>query len=270
MKRVGILFKSLLLSLLTINVYAGTIATENLSDTNKVELITPPAKTITQLGLAVEQRAAYVDAYAFINQLFKDRLFYELRAYYVYDYMTVSPPTTTPQPDASDENTVNGTGVVGILGYNFKINPKVTLMPFTRLQYLTNTFSNINFAPYEDSFGNSVKSDNYTAYLGLKLSMDINEVFAIYAQYYAGYQWNILYGRGYWDTDSTPQVNALVSTLELDLPYKLTPSWIFMPYIQWNTASNKPNSTAVDYPYGHDSLTTTGAVFALRLGYKFA
>lgn len=219
----------------------------------------------TQVGITFEERAAYVDSYLFLNQLINDKFFYELRAYYIHNLIVTSPPSTAkPLPSVTDEKNVDGTGAAAILGYNFRINPKVTLMPFIRLQALSNTVS-----AYRDSFGNKINSYNYTGYLGLKLNMDINDVFGMYAQYYGGYQRSILVGEGFFEKAHSPRINAYVSNLEFWFPYKINSSWIFIPSLQFFIAANNPNHAALSRPINNNGLTTSGPIYVIRLAYKF-
>lgn len=264
MKRINLYI--FLVSLLTSSLALADVASSNINNISSGENTNNSLPTISsitnQVGIAYEGRSSYADGYAFFNQLLNNTVFYELRAYYIYNYISSSRVISGVTP--SNQDNVDGTGVVGILGYNIPLNSNVTFMPFIRLQLLTNTVS-----AYEDSFGNKINSVNYSALLGGKLSMKVNDVFSIYAQFYGGYQRSRLDGEGVFDTHNDPQINALTSTLEFGLPYKITQSWSITPYMQFSTTDNNPNHAASKAPYSSSKLTSTGNVYALKLAYKF-
>ena len=114
-----------------------------------------PKPFATQVGINFEERnSTYADAYLTINQLIYDRYFWELRRYYVHNYIVTAPPAkAVPLPLAKNEQNVNGDGTVGIFGVDFHVTPKVSLLPFVRLQYFTNTSN-----AYKDTFGNEIAS----------------------------------------------------------------------------------------------------------------
>ncbi len=216
----------------------------------------------SQVGATFEERANYVNGYLFFNHLLDNHIFYELRGYYIHNLITTAQSGSLP-PTSNQQN-LNGAGGVGILGYNIQINSAIILMPFTRLQYLTNTV-----AAYKDTLGNEIDSDSFTTYLGLKLAMKINDVFSIFAQYFAGYQITNLYGKGFYASNNSPKIDAITSTAEIDFPYKITRSWIFTPYIQWVITGSYPNSAAFAAPMRQSGTTVTTPVYALRLAYAF-
>lgn len=219
-----------------------------------------------QIGVAVEERSPLVDTYIYFNQKFSNNIFYQLRAYYIHDYITNSAPAkAVPRPDDRDQESLNGTGGVFILGRIFSPNPDVKLSPFVRLQYLTNTVM-----PYKDSLGNEISSKSGTAYLGLNLAMKINEKFSDYIQYYAGYQRTNLDGEGYFSTSGDPAINSLTSTLEIGLPYKLTNIWTATPFVQWITTTNNPNNDAFNAPISASARTSTGAVYGFKIDRSFS
>lgn len=268
MKKSNQLF--MLLSLLTciglIPANAQNYHTKPVYHKNKTNLTAPKKAFVIQVGAALEERSAYANGYLFFNQTIYDAVFYELRGYYVRNYIVTAPPSKAVHiPSLKNEQNLNGVGIVGIVGYIFPIvQHKVFLMPFTRLQYFTNTSS-----AYKDSFGNKILSHVSTYFLGLKLNMIINEIVSMYLQYYAGYQRSLLTGRGYFSTTTDPILNQLTSTYELGFPYKITSSWTLSPYIQWVTTATNPNFTALNTPISNNGLTATTGVYAVKLAYNF-
>jgi hypothetical protein len=222
---------------------------------------------ITQVGAAMEEHQTLDVFYLFLNQMFPNHIYYELRAYGIYNYITQNPPAPpiVPEPiPVSSERHQIGYGGVGILGYNIPINPNVSFMPFIRLQDITNSV-----AVYKDTLGNEIDSDNYTAFLGGKLSLRVNKVFAIYAQYFAGHQRSVLSGHGVFSNAHHPVIKAFVSTFELGAPYKMTKSWSVTPYIQFLRTNGNPDFYARRSPYNISSLSNNSNVYAIKLGYEF-
>ena len=224
-------------------------------------------KKITQVGAAMEEHQTFDALYLFLNQILPNHIFYELRAYGVYNYITQNPPTRPIVPGVipvSSERHQLGYGGVGILGYNIAINPNVSFMPFIRLQDIINTF-----AAYRDTLGNEIHSDNYSAFLGAKLSLRVNNKFAIYTQYYAGYQRSILFGGGVFSNAHHPVVQALASTLEMGAPYKISKSWSITPYIQFLRINRYPDIYSHSSPYNINSLSANSYVYGIKVGYEF-
>ena len=228
---------------------------------------TEPQKTISQIGSTVEALEDRMDGYLFFNQLFVNHIYYEFRAYALYHYTTKNVPKSPAVNyvvTTANENNPMGHGEVGILGYNVDVNEKISLMPFVRLQHFTNAA-----APYEDDFGNEIHSVSYSALLGTKLSMRVTGDFAIYTQYYAGYQRSLLSGQGVYASASQPVINTGVSVIELGAPYKLTPSLSITPYLQFITTFDNPNQVALNSPYNISQFTNTNTLYAIKLGYNF-
>jgi hypothetical protein len=234
-------------------------------DTHPVKPNRLPPKTISQVGLAADEHQTNVAAYVFINQLFTNNIFYELRAYTIYNYISRTPPAPPLVPEVIPVSSVQhpkGYGGIGILGYNIVINPNVSVMPFIRLQAMKNAI-----AAYQDSFGNEIDSADYTALLGTKVSMRVNQEFAIYTQYFAGYQSSFLNGRGIYSNSGHPTINAFTSVLEFGLPYKITKKLSITPYLQFITAGPNPNQAARNQPYNMGELARTNTIYAIKIGY---
>jgi hypothetical protein len=227
-----------------------------------------PKTFVTQIGATFEERPAYINAYAFLNQVIKGKYFYELRAYYFHNLIVTNTLSHTPVTPISKEKNVDGGGGLVILGYMFHLGPKVFLEPFTRWQCYTNTV-----AAYKDVLGNRLETVNITGYLGLRFQGIVNESLSLYAQYFGGYQWNTVTGKGAFSKlppgAHRPYISAWVSTIELGAPYTFCKNWIFTPYIQFNLSANNPNSTAILPPFNISKLTTQNTLFALRTAYTF-
>ena len=224
-------------------------------------------KSISHVGPAFEEHHNYAQFFVFVNQLLTNHVYYELRAYATYHYITQAPPTAplvTAIIPVSSERNLMGYGGAGILGYNININSNVSFMPFIRLQDLTNTL-----IAYSDSFGNEVTSVNYTAYLGGKLSMRVTDSFAIYTQYFAGYQKSVLSGRGLFSSTDHPTVKALVSIFEFGAPFKLNNALSITPFLQFFTAGINSNQTSRDKRYNISLLTNPSSIYGIKLGYEF-
>ncbi len=240
---------------------------ENQIGTSFFQLTTTKTTPIREIGIANEQHQDFAVIYLVLNKLFTNRIFCELRAYSVYRYRTATPPqppvVTTAIPSSSERN-LFGYGGIAIIGYNIDLNDKVSLMPFTRLQALTNTA-----LAYKDTFGNEIQSANYTAYLGGKLSMQVTPVFATYVSYFAGYNKTVLTGHGVYPNAGNPTINGFISVIELGAPYKFNKLWNLTPYLQFITFAPYANKAADTPPYNVKDITTTGSVFAVRLSYVF-
>lgn len=219
-------------------------------------------RTLSTVGASYEDRANMSDAYVFFNQLLPNNIFYELRAYAAYNYITQNP--AQPSIPVSDEANPMGFAGVAILGYNIDVSSRVSLLPFLWLSYMDNFV-----AVYRDTQGNAINSTAYNGYLGMKMSMKVTKQFAVYALYMAGYQSAQLYGQGIYSNGSSPTINQFVSATEFGLPYRLSDAWSFTPYIRINTTSNYPNAGAEAPPYGVNSFTTSVMLLGLKLGYGF-
>lgn len=230
-----------------------------------IPAIKAPEKSIaTQIGVTFEERNTYLNGYLFVNQMINKRFYWEVRTYYIYSLIVNSPPSLAIQhPSVRDERNLSGTGNTIILGYNIPLTCKVSLLPFLRYQYLKNTIF-----VYDDIFGNQIRSNTATYYLGSKIMMEVTDLFLFYANYYAGYARSILHGRGFFTSKGTPIINSITSTFEIGGAYKIADKWTLTPYIQLVLTGNNPNHFALDFPFRHPGLTTAASVFAMKLAYK--
>ena len=236
---------------------------ENKPDSKK----TLVARSINQIGAAVEARQNLFDAYLFLNQLLPNQIFYELRAYGIYNYLYRLPPSA-PYVDSpiltGDQRHQLGYGGSGTLGYNISISPKVSILPFIRAQAITNFIE-----VYADILGNKISSISYGGFAGLRLSLRVTEDFAVYTQYFAGYQWTPLQGQGVYAINDRAQIDLPVSVFEFGTPYKITERLNFTPYLQFTTAKVMPNVAAERPPFNVREFVNTNTFYAIKLGYQF-
>lgn len=224
---------------------------------------TPPTSLA---GASYEAHETFSSTFLVVNQYFPNHFFYELRANLIQSYVTLSLSSfvnTEGLPPARGEM-LTGVGGTGIFGYVFDINQRVSIMPYIRLQDLPNTY-----AGYKDNQGNEIKSHNYTAFLGGKLLLGVNESFDIYAQYFLGYQHSLFSGKGIFATTTNPTLNAWVSIMEIDFPYYITNTIRIMPYFQYISLFANPDSITRNKPYNFPNFTYTSVVCALRLEHKW-
>lgn len=218
---------------------------------------------IRQLGAAYEQNTGGASwFYPFFDYLASNNLYYEIRAYFVYNY--ISHASALQDVPISSQNNVIGEGVRGFLGYLIPITPKFTVLPFLGLWYIHNAFFT-----YSDNLGNSISSNSYIPTLGAKLSLELNELLALYFTYSIGYQFATLSGTGVYANANNPQVSGYLSGIEIGLPYNVNNSWSIVPYTQLNTGSFQPNTTASQPIWNINPLTTSVVTYALRVTYTW-
>lgn len=242
-----------------------------------------PKKIVSQLGLAFEERPNYADLYLFWNQTINSHWFYELRAYGVYNFIVNAPPTGTnapvPHPIVSDEKNQWGWAGVAIAGYVFDITDAAKFMPFLRYE----NKAQMAFT-YNDKYHNRVNSYTNNYFIGGKLSMKVNPVFGIYAQYYGGYSCTSFVGKGYFAETSPavlpppsspisptkhPHFQGLSGTFELGAPYRIDTSWIVTPYIQLVVSKNHVSYEYTVKPYSLSPLTSSNVVWAIKVAKEF-
>lgn len=229
------------------------------STTILADLITKKRK---QVGIVFEERPTFINGYIFYNHQINNHWYYDFRGYYIHNFITTV--QTAMLPPVSAQENLDGSGAVGILGYKFSVNHNMSLMPFIREQYFINAI-----AAYKDILGNEIDSDSFTSFFGLMLLMKVNSVFSINIFYFGGYQINNLYGKGVYHTTNKAKIYAWPSVMEIDLSYKITPTWIFTPYFQWVVIANNPNAVALAAPMNQSGTTVSHNVYALRLAYAF-
>lgn len=217
---------------------------------------------IHQIGISYEDRINLSDFFIYYNQLLSNNIFYELRAYAAYNYQASNP--NLPFVPLSNQANPLGYGFVGILGYVIPLNSNITLMPFLRLSYYYNFF-----AVYTNTNGNSINSSQYLEQGGLRLNLKVNNVFAVYASYWAGYSTAYLNGTGIYPGNSDAQISGIASTMEIGFPYKMTRSFSIAPYVDFNVNANNPNTPATSAPYNATGVTVTNTFLAIKMSYDF-
>lgn len=218
--------------------------------------------SIRQIGATYEDRINMSDFYLYFNQLLENNVFYEIRLYMAYLYQTTNPGF--PQVPASNQPNPPGYGSVGILGYVIFLNSNVSLMPFVRLGYYDNFYM-----VYSNSDGSYINSSQYVGQGGARLSLKVNNAFAIYTSYYAGYQIIYLSGGGKYANSDNPQIAGLASCMEIGTPYRMTKSLSVTPSVFYNINANNPNYAASTLPYNAITTTLNSTTFAIRLSYDF-
>lgn len=246
----------------------------------------------TQVGLALEERPAFVDCYLFVNQLINGHWFYELRAVGIYNLIVNNPPVTVhpapPHPIVKDERNQWGYGGVAILGYVFDITDKVSFMPYFRFQAFAN-----GSTTYRDKFHNAIDTASYFYLFGGKLNMKVTDAFSMYVTYFGGPFRANFKGKGYFadtdfvNSDSSPSASSthprkhvhfdgLFGTLEFGFPYTFDvclcnwkSTWCVTPYIQFIISDNNPAYPLTQKPYSLSRLTSSNVLYAFRVASQF-
>lgn len=226
-------------------------------------------QNIRQFGGAVEAADNRGIVYAFINELFSNQIFYELRLYGLDHYPTLLPPQPPLVPEAinnSEVESVLGYGWGGVLGFNVIVNPNVSFLPFIKLQGLRNAS-----VAYRDREGNSISSDDYSESIGAKLSLRVTDVFALSVQGIVGPQQGYLSGKGVFYATPRPKIRSTAATIDIDFPYKIDLRWSITPYIFYSTywISTNANNDTINTLFSLDNLTSTEKVIGVKLGYVF-
>jgi hypothetical protein len=234
----------------------------------------------TSMGLAYEERSTSNNIYIFLSQVIHSHWYWELRGYAVRSiisaYPALKPGNFIWQPNVpqipnfiADPNVVDnqwGGGIVGKLGYIFKPNHRVSLTPYLRLQYFRN-----NTAQWKDDLGNEIETEIASYLAGLKLAMDVNEIFTIYVDYFGGYQ-RVEYEVSGFFAQVNDDLNTiqLTNTFEIGSPFKLNKCWTFIPYIQFGLTTSKPSFNVFNGPINNNGTTTNTTVFAAKIAYKWS
>lgn len=229
-------------------------------------------KPISQFGGATESYQFHSDIYdsvlyVFFNQLTTNHVFYEVRAYGVYNYLSnisLPEPLALTSSSAAHQQHLLGYGGMGILGYNINVTPNLAILPSIRVQALTNTF-----LAYSDSLGNKIGSNDYSFSIGAKLSQRVSDVFAVYGLGFIGYQWSLITGKGFFVPKDQATANVYFAGLEFGAPYKITKALSLTPYLQLIPALVNLNKAAIlsTSPFGQLSGLVT--VYGFKVGYDF-
>ena len=217
---------------------------------------------VSQVGLSYEDRSNLSDLYVYLNHLFANNIFAEMRLYGAYNYQATN--SNFASLPVSNQANPPGYGFVGILGYNVPLNSNVSLLPYIRLSYYHDFF-----AVYNNSDGNTLNTNQYMAQGGLRLSLKVNNVFAVYGSYWIGYQDIYLNGGGAYAGGNDPQVSGIASSYEIGAPYRMTTHFSFIPYIAFSMNANSPNNSASTEEYKAIAVTNTNTLFGAKVSYDF-
>lgn len=205
--------------------------------------------------------------YLFFNQLMTNHVFYEVRAYEVYNYISNSSlpqSLVSTSSSGAHQHHLLGYGGVGILGYNINVTPNMAILPSIRVQAFTN-----NFIVYLDSLGNQIGSNDYGFSMGAKISQRLTEVFAIFGQGFIGYQWSLITGKGVFATQGQATANIYFAGLDFGAPYKMTNALSLTPYMQLIPALINLNKAATQSTSSFGSLSDLVTVYGFKVGYEF-
>ena len=243
---------------------------QKLSNYDGVTGTAPAGKTISAVGLAMEQWPNATQMYAFFTQNLANDVYYEVRLYGRYNYKSMNP--LFPSVPASNINNPPGYGYTGILGYNFHPTELIDITPFIRLNYM----DNMNVV-YEDTNGDFIHSLAWSAMIGSKFAFKVSKGFTPFFNYYVGYQSVNLNGN--FTEGSTPNTNVsgtveqLLSLYEIGVAFKASQSISIIPYYDYVTVGNNPDNTAAAaYSKGGfniSSLTSTMQLVGVKLSYAW-
>lgn len=223
------------------------------------------SNTVSAAGGAVEFSPSGANFYGFFTQTLANGIYYEGRLYTRNNYDAQNP--LFPSVPASNENNPWGYGAVVKLGYDFQPNQTIDIIPYLRL----NAYNNMSTV-YEDTNGDYIHSTSFAIIPGVKLAYKITPQFNPYVDLSAGWQHVNLSGE-FPQADSpyaaTGTVSQTVMTYEIGFSSKLSTNLALIPYMQYITTTNNPDSTAAA-PYSQNgfnisALTGTQQVFGLKL-----
>ena len=144
---------------------------EVLSNYDGVVGTAPANKTISAAGFAVQDNQNSAQTYIFFTQTLANQIYYEVRLWGAYNYMTQNP--LFPSVNVSNINNPPGYGFSGFIGYNFHVSELLDLTPYFRSNYL----NNMNLV-YADTNGNYINSVAISGYLGAKFSFKLLKTFS--------------------------------------------------------------------------------------------
>ena len=226
-------------------------------------------QTVSAAGGAVEFWPIALQSYAFFTQTLANGIYYELRAYTSYNYISQNP--MFPTVPISNMSNTEGYGFLARLGYDFNINQYIDLIPYVRL---SNFYDML--LVYKDSNVNSINSVAYAVLPGIKIAYKVTPVFNPYIDISAGFQQVNLTGNfagSPTPNSSTGVVDQTVINYEIGFSSKLTDSLSMIPFTRYITTTNSPNSSAAA-PYEQNGfnispLTATQPVYGFKLSYSW-
>lgn len=238
-----------------------------LSEYSGVVGTSPGHVTISSAGAAFELLPNGTNIYGFFSQTLANDIYYEVRLYGRYNYVTANP--NIPGIPPSNENPPPGYGLAGMFGYNFHATDVVDITPYVRIN------TQYNMGPvYSDTNGDYLNSTTYAFLLGGKLAFRATPVFSPYVNIWGGYQINNLTG-SYPNSatkSNTPingQLNQIALTYEIGMGTKISEHIVLIPYWQYQTTFNNPNtaaSTAIDQGgLNQSNITGVAQAFGLKL-----
>jgi len=240
---------------------------EVLSEYSGVVGTAPKNVTISNAGGAFEFLPNGTNIYGFFSQTLSNDIYYEVRLYGRYNYITANP--NIPGIPPSNQIPPPGYGVSGMLGYNFHPNDLVDITPYLRINVQQ------DMGPvYSDTNGNHIDSTTYAILPGGRLIFKATPVFSPYVNIWGGYQTNSLTG-SYPNSVTMSNVpvsgslNQIAITYEIGLGTRLSEHITLIPYWQYITTFNNPDAaaSAAINQGGPNQSNATGIaqVFALKL-----
>lgn len=223
------------------------------------------ANTVSAAGGAMEFAPSGANFYTFFTQTLANGIYYEGRLYLRDNYDAQNP--IFPTVPSSNENNPMGYGAVVKVGYDFHPSETIDIIPYLRL----NAYNNMSTV-YEDSNGDSIHSTSFAIIPGVKIAYKVTPQFNPYVDLSAGWQHVNLTGT-FPQADSpyeaTGYIDQSVVTYEIGFSSKLSANLALIPYMQYITTANNPNSSAAA-PYSQNgfninALTATQQVFGLKL-----
>lgn len=239
-----------------------------------------------QIGIAFEENLARGDAYGYLSGTIKDRFYFELRGYGIWNYITATPPTggfpvITPPINNREQKNVYGTGFVGIFGYTFKLpcGMKGSLTPYFRYEARSNVYG----PQYKDRRGNEITTWGYGYLGGLRFNMPVTEDFSWAIQYWGGFVRTDLRGKGFFAQGTTnilprpsfrrSHFNLLQGNFQFSLAYNLNKCWSVAAWWQITLTDNNPGARITDAPSPYSGritrLTSASYLWGVKLGYNF-
>ncbi|MFN8769496.1 MAG: hypothetical protein ACK5Z5_09685 [Neisseriaceae bacterium] len=228
-------------------------------------------KTVTATGGAVEFTPGGSNFFVFFSQTLSNDFYYEGRFYTRYNYVS-QPPITNDVPISSINNPL-GYGAVIKLGYDFHPTNLIDIIPYLRL----NAYNNM-VVVYSDLNGHSINSTAYAILPGIKIAYKVTPQFNPYVDLFGGWQQVNLSGELSTQTNSSlvstnGSLNQKVISYEIGFSSKLTNSISLIPYMQYITTVNNPDSSAAasytDNGFNINGLTNTQQVFGLKFSYAW-
>lgn len=221
--------------------------------------------TVSSTGAAVEFTPSGSNYYTFFSQTLASGIYYEGRLYARNNYTAQNP--VFPSVPVSNEDNPMGYGAVIKVGYDFHPTNLIDIVPYLRF----NAYNNMSVV-YSDTNGDNINSTTYAILPGVKVGYKVTPQFNPYVELYGG--WQKVNISGDFPQSGTPgsssgSLNQTTLTYEIGFSSKLTKNLSLIPYMQYVTTQNSPDSTAAapykDNGFNISSLTSTQQVYGLKL-----